>query len=61
MIVHFYEGCNEPSFSKNLDCIPPIGAGVTLDGKFFRVEDVNLSLDNCEYCVLLKEIENETE
>lgn len=61
MITHFHEVdfSIKPSFSKNLDCVPPIGAGVASEGKFFRVEDVHLSLDECEYRVLLKEIEND--
>lgn len=61
MITYFHDVdfSIAPSFSKNLDCVPPIGAGVTFKGKFFRVEDVHLSLDRCEYHVLLKEIEND--
>ena len=62
MITHFHEVdfSTAPSFSKFLDGVLPIGAGVALKGKFFRVKDVHLSLDKCEYHVLLKESESET-
>lgn len=61
MITYFHEVdfITKPSFIRNLDCVPPISAGVAFKGKFFRVEDVHLSLDECEYRVLLKEIEND--
>jgi hypothetical protein len=61
MITYFHDVdfITAPSFSRNLDCIPPIGAGVVFKSKFFRVEDVHLSLDRCEYHVLLKKIEND--
>lgn len=61
MITYFHEVdfITTPSFIRNLACMLPIGAGVTFKSKFFRVEDVHLSLDECEYHVLLKEIEND--
>ena len=62
MITYFHEVdfITAPSFYRFLDCVLPIGAGVAFNGKFFRVEDVHLSIDKGEYHVLLKESESET-